>query len=115
MFHHTKCFLILILLTSDLQAQPAPNDILESNRQLVTGIDVDAIMKRYVTDYHNFEKRSSGIAYTGNIYRWSVKPDPNDPETLYYWGKNGVRNFIDDQFVWISESFDLIMTRYKQP
>ncbi len=59
----------------------------KSNRQLVTGIDVEKVMQRYISDYEAFEISKSGISMGGLTFRWRVKPDSTDPETRYFWGK----------------------------
>jgi|GEM_PF-1310360 len=58
----------------------------DSGRPLVTGIDLDKVFSRYVTDYDRFERSPMGPLASGMIWRWRVKPLADDPETKYYWG-----------------------------
>ncbi|HPA47575.1 MAG TPA: hypothetical protein PK395_17545, partial [bacterium] len=60
--------------------------IQDSGRPLVTGIDLDKVFSRYVADYDRFERGSMGPFSFGMIWRWRVKPLPDDPETKFYWG-----------------------------
>ncbi|MBN2326811.1 MAG: hypothetical protein JXR73_06630 [Candidatus Omnitrophica bacterium] len=68
-----------------------------SNRPLITGVDLDKVMSRYIDDYSVFE-RSAMISPFSIIWLWNVKPDPNDPETQYFWGSKRDTPFYKRQF-----------------
>ncbi len=61
--------------------------VIESNRPLITGIDLDKVFSRYLADYDAFERSPMGPYEDGIVWKWRVKPDPKDPETRYFWGK----------------------------
>ena len=86
-----RCIAIIVLLITVLiptiQAFQINENQEKKHNDLVVGINIDQLMSRYIPDYDVFEQRLSGVGYFGNMYRWSVKPDPNDPETQYWWGK----------------------------
>ena len=68
-----------------------------SNRPLITGVDLDKIMNRYIDGYNVFE-RSAMVGPNAMIWLWNVKPDPSDPETQYFWGKKRNTDYYKRQF-----------------
>lgn len=93
MQHKTQIFLFIIaqlVIVSTYAEDSIPYldqtiKINPSGRLLVTEIDIDKVMSRYIEDYDVFEK-SLMIGYSSLTWIWRVKPDPNDPETRYFWG-----------------------------
>jgi len=50
----------------------------ESDRPLITGIDVDKLLRRYISDYDKFLREPMGVFGNGIVIELYVKRDPND-------------------------------------
>ncbi len=59
--------------------------VVESKRQLITGVRIESFLEKYVPDLDDFEYEFVG-GYYGLVAHGRVKPDPNDPETRFFWG-----------------------------
>ncbi len=60
--------------------------VMESNRPLITGLKIESFLKEYIPDLEDFEYELVG-GFNGIVARGRVKPDPNDPETRFCYGK----------------------------
>ncbi len=99
----TICLSFFLCLSVEVFAEttiPYRNQTIKinpSNRPLITEIDVDKVMSRYLVDYDVFERRCM-IGPSALIWRWNVKPDPSDPETQYFWGSKRNTPYYKRQF-----------------
>ncbi len=102
MFFHYLCVLFCLftcsffmVLTSFAQEQDDVETVrylnfdipvVESNRPLITGLKIESFLKEYIPDLEDFEYELVG-GFNGIVARGRVKPDPNDPETRFCYGK----------------------------
>jgi hypothetical protein len=95
-FNRLLIFLMLFLLNNAISSASnlsIPDEYMqESNRKLVTGIDLNKVFQRYVDDYENFAY-DYDLCGSSMIWKWRVKPDPKDKETRYFWGKKRSQPF----------------------
>ena len=95
-FNRLLIFLLLFLLNNAISSASnlsIPDEYMqESNRMLVTEIDVNKVFQRYVDDYENFAY-DHALSVSSLNWKWRVKPDPNDKETRYFWGKKRSQPF----------------------
>ena len=54
---------------------------------LVSGIDTDLLIGKHISDFDCFERTVRAPGVKGLVVSYSVKADPNDPETRLFWGK----------------------------
>ncbi len=60
--------------------------VIESERPLIAGVKIELFLIQHIPEYDDFEYTLTG-GFRGIGATGRVKPDPNDPETRFFWGK----------------------------
>lgn len=60
----------------------------ESSRRLITGVDLNRMLSRYIDDFDAFERQIGSYSFIHGLKSiWLVKPIPGDSSTDYFYGK----------------------------